>query len=24
MYRYPRVVTGTGTHFPIMWLERWR
>jgi hypothetical protein len=24
MYRYPRVVTGTGTHFPIMWLEKWK
>jgi hypothetical protein len=19
MYRYPQVVTGTGTHFPTMW-----
>jgi hypothetical protein len=24
MYRYPRVVTGTGTHFPIMWLGKWK
>jgi hypothetical protein len=24
MYRYPRVVTGTGTHFPIMWREKWK